>query len=193
MTATLLSPAQRRLNLLVAALLLLAILASAFPQPVEAATACRAYHVVKKGETTSSIAQTYKLKWKLIAQANKMDPADPIKVGQRLCIPATTTTTGPKTQPSDEPNARITLNISGGRITLSTSKFAANHGYVLRARNGNTGVGGWVRLGAIAVKKNSSQTFAFNVPPSLRTATIITVCLKDQTTDELVCRNAVNK
>jgi LysM repeat protein len=184
--------------------LTLALLAAILPQPVQAATTCRAYYTVKKGDTTPYISQTFNLKWRDIAKANDMDPGDKLTVGQRLCIPpesastkeeSSTTSTGNKTKvrvPETDENAVVLVSITGRRIGLTTRKFSVNHTYLVKARDAATGIGGWYKIEVINVKKSTTQNFNFDVPKDLRSTPVLSVCLKDMYTDELICRQSVN-
>jgi LysM repeat protein len=197
-----------QLRLVFSLLLVLTFVVAALPQQrAQAAVTCVTYYWFKEGDTTPYIAHTFGLKWKEIALANDMDPWDKPEVGQRLCIPApnTTTTTTKKTgtseettsgvrveQPADEDNAVISASISGYKITVSTNKFVEDHIYLVKVRDVKVGVGGWTKLGTISVDKKTSQTFSFTEPSDLKQFTHLSVCLKDQVTNELICRTAVN-
>ena len=184
--------------------LCLALLAAIFPQSAQAASACRAYYTVKKGDTTPYISQTFNLKWRDIAGANNMEPYDKLTVGQRLCIPPESASTksetsntsgGNKTKvqvPDTDKKAVVLVSISGGRIGLTTKSFSVEHTYLVKARDANTGIGGWYKIDIITVKKSKTQNFGFNVPSDLRSTTPLSVCLKDIYTDELICRQSVN-
>ena len=184
--------------------LTLALLAAILPQPVQAATTCRAYYTVKDGDTTPYISQTFNLKWRDIAKANGMDNYEKLTVGQRLCIPpesastkgeTSTTSTGNNTKvrvPETDENAVVLVSITGRRIGLTTRKFSVNHTYLVKARDATTSIGGWYKIEVINVKKSTTQNFNFDVPKNLRTVPVLSVCLKDMYTDELICRQSVN-
>lgn len=183
--------------------LILALLAVAVPQSVQAATTCRAYYTVKDGDTTPYISHTYNLKWRDIANANDLDLEDKLTVGQRLCIPPesastkeeTTSSTGNKTKvrvPETDANAVVLVSITGKRIGLTTRRFSENHTYLVKVRDAYTSIGGWYKIENINIKKSTTQNFNFNVPKDLRTTSILSVCLKDLYSDELVCRQSVN-
>jgi spore germination protein YaaH len=186
------------------AIVLLALLVGLAPQPAQAAVQCATYYTVKEGDTTPYISHTFGFKWKDIAQANDMNPADKLEVGTRLCIPPleestkeTTKTSGEtgKTHvayPEDNPNAQFTVSISGGRIFIYIAKFNEDHNYLVKARDAYEGSGGWEKLEYIQVEKNKTKSLSYNVPDELEGIPLLSVCLKDQTSDELLCRNAVN-
>lgn len=183
--------------------LCLAMLAAILPQSAQAAT-CRAYYTVRDGDTTPYISQTFNLKWRDIAGANDMEPSDKLTVGQRLCIPpesastkeeSSTTTGGNKTKvrvPDTDKKAVVLVSITAGRIGLTTKSFSVDHTYLVKARDADTGVGGWYKIDVITVKKSKTQNFGFNVPSDLRSTPMLSVCLKDLYTDELICRASIN-
>jgi LysM repeat protein len=183
--------------------LCLAMLAAILPQPAQAAT-CRAYFTVRDGDTTPYISQTFNLKWRDIAGANDMNPSDKLTVGQRLCIPPESASTksetsstagGNKTKvrvPDTDKKAVVLVSITGGRIGLTTKSFSVDHTYLVKARDANTGIGDWYKIDVITVKKSKTQNFGFNVPSDLRSTPMLSVCLKDLYTDELICRQSVN-
>jgi LysM repeat protein len=183
--------------------LCLAILAAILPQSAQAAT-CRAYYTVRDGDTTPYISQTFNLKWRDIAGANDMNPSDKLTVGQRLCIPpesastkseTSNTTGGNKTKvrvPDTDKKAVVLVSITGGRIGLTTKSFSVDHTYLVKARDANTSNGDWYKIEVINVKKSKTQNFGFNVPSDLRSTKMLSVCLKDLYTDELICRQSIN-
>jgi hypothetical protein len=189
-------------SILLSALLVLTFLVVAPPRSAQAAT-CAAYYTVHEGDTTPYISHTFGFKWKDIAAANDMDPWEKLAVGQRLCIPPADKSTkntsssseksGVKVkQPEDESNAKFLVNISSGRIYATLSKFSDEHVYLAKVREVYTGIGGWYNLDYITIKKKSNQSFSWAVPSDLRSTPVLSVCFKDQSTDELICRSAIN-
>ena len=193
---------------LMAAVLMAITLAAALPQTVQAQSdaACRTFHLVREGETKPRIAYTYGLRWKEIAAANDMKTEDRLEVGVRLCIPEESSdndndndndnsSNNSQTRvdfPDGERNAVIQISITGGRVSIHTDNFNDDHVYLVKVRPADQGVGGWSKLGTIDVDEDRNQNFSFNVPNSLDDEAFLSVCLKDQATDELVCRSAVN-
>jgi LysM repeat protein len=190
-----------QLNTIVLAVSLLAAIAllmAFFPQPVQAAT-CVAYYVVQEGDTTPKIAHTYGLKWGEIADANDLNAGDKLVVGTRLCIPPgdddkdSSTGGGTSTYlPDTDSKAKFSVYISGGKMHLSLSKFSINHVYLVKVRDVQVGIDGWEKLEKIKVKKSTTYKLVINVPKDLRNTLFLSVCLKDQSSDELVCRTAIN-
>jgi hypothetical protein len=159
---------------------------AALPQPARAAT-CARYHLVRAGDTTASIAHTYKLKWREIAQANNLVYPYNLKVGQRLCIPTTSTTSAAATAAD-----RLKMNVRATghtlTITVTSSEKAA---FYVRVRDAGVGVGGWYKLGILRAKKNTSTSASFSLPRPLWDKLYLQVCLKNGTTDELACRTVI--
>jgi LysM repeat protein len=177
----------------------IAILMAFLPQSAQAAT-CVAYYVVQEDDTTPKIAQTYGLKWGEIAKANDLDPSDKLVVGTRLCIPPGddddgSPATGGGTStfiPDTDKNAKISVYISGGRIFLNLSKFSISHVYLVKVRDAQVGIGGWEKLEKVKIKKTTTYDLVLKVPKDLQDSLFLSVCLKDLSSDELICRNAIN-
>ncbi len=181
-------------NLLISALLALAMLASALPQPVLAAKTCETYYTVQAGDTTPYIAHTHHLKWQDIAEANGMKTSDRLIVGLQLCIPASKIIQSGKalTTPTSDRYASLLISIFAGRISLSLSRFYQEHVYLVKVRDPAVGINGWSKIGYIKIKNTTSLNAELEVPQSLRHLPQLWVCLKDQTTNELICRLALN-
>jgi LysM repeat protein len=167
--------------------LALAVLAASLPQPVQAATdtvACDTYYTVKAGDTTGSIAQHFGLKWKEIADANNLKYPYKLKVGQKLCIPAQNTT-----------NEKITLSVvvRGGSVIIKASKASTKSVFNIKVRAGNASVGGWYKIGSLKVPKTTAVTGVYSLPKDLLKISPITVCLKNASTDQLICRTVVHQ
>jgi len=168
--------------------LALAVLAASLPRPVQAATAVSCdtfYYTVKAGDTTSSIAKAFGLKWKEIATANNLKYPYKLKVGQQLCIPSEDDT-------SADEDLSFSVSVIGGNVTIKASGASVRSVFKVKARPGSTGVGGWLVLGNFKVPKKTAVTGVFSLPKDLRTVSPITVCLKNVTTDELICRTVVH-
>jgi LysM repeat protein len=168
--------------------LLLTMILSALPQPAQAAT-CASYYTVKEGDTPTKIAQKFDLKWREIADANNLEYPYDLEVGQRLCIP-------PKDSDEDDEDAtKFKWNVTASKtsITITLSGLSVKKaGFNVRARNAQTGVGGWIRLGHFKAKKNTSYKIVYSIPKELMKVLYIQVCLKNVTTDELACKIVVH-
>jgi LysM repeat protein len=84
---------QRGTLILLSAVLILSLLGASAPQPVLAAK-CAATHFVKAGDTLAKISDYYDVPVKDIAAANNLTQPYTISIGQALCIPEKTTSSG---------------------------------------------------------------------------------------------------
>ena len=173
--------------------LMLSLIAAALPQPVQAQVTCVTYHTVKAGDTTPKIAKTYDLKWKEIALANKLTYPYNLKVGQRLCIPPKGAFGADPGAAPTSPSAKVTITAINGWIHITASNAAAKNVYIAKVRRTEVGVGGWHKLGVVRLPKTTTIKQSFPVPTELRRAVYLTVCLKNATTDEMICRSIINR
>jgi hypothetical protein len=180
------------LRIALSASLALVIVLAAIPQPAQAAQVCQTYYTVREGDTTPFIAHTFNLKWRDIANANDMKVGERPVTGQYLCIPPETVSTRVQVQPEGDQRAVISATISGSRIYLSLSKFKGEHVYLVKARSADQSVGGWYKLGKTTVEKNKTYNLSWTIPSDLSNVHVISVCLKDMMTDELICQNVIN-
>ncbi len=186
------------------ATLVLAMLAAFLPQTVLAATTCQSYYTFRSGDTTPSISQFYGLKWKAIAVANGMKANEKPSVGQVLCIPALSTNTKPAPTtsatyrkgvflPTNERGAVFSVSITNHQINTTLSNFSYYHVYQVKVRDARTVFGGWYKLGKVTIITLARQSFSFAVPAQLKGTTYLSVCFKDQVSQEITCRNALNR
>ncbi len=176
------------INLALSLLLVVTLVSAALPQPAQAAT-CRTYHTVKSGDTTVSIAKTYGLKWRVIAEANDMEYPYDLDVGDKLCIP-------PKAEDDDTNIAdelKMTVKAVGNTVTITVKGLTAKASFYVRARDGNASVGGWHKLGVMRAKKKVTSSTSFILPRELREKLYLQICLKNGTTDEMACRTVVHR
>jgi len=162
--------------------MLLAVMATALPQPALAKTPCDYYYKVKDGDTTPKIAHTFGLKWKEIALANNIKDPSKLKVGQILCIPPKAYTT-----------ETTFVTVIGRRIQITASGFSTKNVFYVKVRDGSVGLGGWYKIGTFKIDKNKKVTDTYSLPKELSHALYVTVCLKNATTDELICRTVVHQ
>jgi LysM repeat protein len=171
-------------RVLLSILLALSFLLAAFPSQAQAATTtCVAYYTVQKGDTTTKIAKTFGLRWRQIAVANDMEYPYVLKAGMRLCIP-------PKdfsTEPTVPAAAVLKAQAVNNRLTVTVSNTSARRAFYVRVRDASSIVGGWTKLGSIKVPKNTTVVRSYSLPANVSKATHLQVCLKEATTDQLVC------
>src|SRR5512134_2191313 len=61
------------------------------PRPASQQRPTTVVHVVQRGETLFRISQAYGMTVARLTEANRLDPAAPLQVGQRLIIPGAVT------------------------------------------------------------------------------------------------------
>lgn len=174
-------------------LLVLFVLAASLP-PValaapQAATTCANFHTVRSGDSTARIAHTYGVSWKEIAAANKLTAPYTLKVGTRLCIPPVPTTTSTS---SATTGPRFTVNLfgSGDRFWISTAGFSGAHGFNVKVRSAAIGKNPWYILGRLSTQQSDQNRVIYSFPTQLAGRSV-TICLKDLTTNDLLCKNVV--
>ena len=170
-------------------LLALALLAAALPQPVQAATnpnaPCVANYTVMKGDSTSSIAHNFGLGWWEIAKANSLTKPYKLKVGQTLCIP-------PKGWAGQKASGNMTATAIGAKVTITVSGFDARYIWAVNAKDTTGNLTGNYKLGQMVIPKTTAVTQVFLLPTELRNAPYLTVCLKNLTTNDKVCRYIIH-
>lgn len=82
--------------------------------------------------------------------------------------------------------------VQNGKIYLQTSAFSNNRPYKVKVRDATQSTGGWKTLGTAKIKKNTTQQFIYPIPKALAKTVYINVCLKDQFTNKLFCKIAIN-
>lgn len=182
-------------RILFSVLLTLAVLAASLPQPALAAplaaTTCVTYHTVKSTDTAPRIAHTYGLKWREIAKANDLEYPYKLEEGQRLCIPPEGTSTSTTTTSyTITGKTKVSVTIVGRRVFVTASDFAVRSTFQVKVREATASIGGWHKIGPLRLNKNTTLTSVYTLPDELRSTPLISVCLKNMTTDELICRNA---
>lgn len=171
--------------------MMLALVAAAAPKPAMAAVECVTYHIAKKSDTTSFIAHTYGLKWKEIALANKLKEPYRFKDGQLLCIPAA----GAIDTEGDYPTtakAVLSAYTKGGKLYLTLSGVSRKSVFVVKVRDAFLDAGGYTKLGNLKIEKNDKVSESYTLPKSLYDKDFLDVCVKNSSTDELVCRTILN-
>jgi LysM repeat protein len=159
-------------------IMMLGILLSTLPQPVQAAS-CQVYYTVKKGDKTGAIARQYGVKWIEIAAANKLEKPYTLTEGQQLCIPF-------KYSVSLKNN--IVVKNVNNLIKVTASDFSNTGNYYVKVRDITAGPGAWYKIGKMKVPANKEVTSSFQLPGALRSALVMQVCLKNGTDDELICQ-----
>jgi LysM repeat protein len=164
------------------------LLAAILPQPVQAASApCVTYYTYKKGDKTYSVAHTFGLAWWEIGLANNMKYPYTPTVGQRLCIP-------PEGWAESLPTVTGNLYAAskGSKVSVVASGFTDRYLWVVKVKDTTGAVSGDFKIGRMLIPKTTTVKGSFNLPSELRKSTYLTVCLKNQTTDEKICKNIVH-
>jgi LysM repeat protein len=172
-------------------LIVLGLLVSAIPQPVQAAptATCSKMYTVVSGDTLSKIALQFNVTVQALADANNLKEPYVITVGQVLCIPGTTTTGGGTTgSTSKAPDFTVTRD--GNRITVKLVNFTPKRPYRLTiGPDSRTSSPNWIRLGLLRTNKAGVGQRTFQLPRDFRERPSYRMCLKDQVTDAVMCKN----
>jgi LysM repeat protein len=183
----------RRVYLLASLAAILAVLLSSVAVTAQAAT-CASFHTVQEGDTTVSIAQFYGLKWGSIALANQLKEPFRLTPGQVLCIPVEDVKGRDADEDDDEDSgsafdkATFTVTVYGNRVLVYVSGLSSKSFFIVKAREMVPSVSEWSKLGELRVEKNKSVSQFYNLPGSMEDSALISVCLKNASTDELTCR-----
>jgi len=199
----------RYLKIALFVLITMAFVAGALPQKAVAAQ-CVDYYTVREGDTTPKISQTYGLKWREIADPNGLPRYWKPVEGTELCIPpggdtsssSSTTTTSSSTTSSTTlssgtsvpgyTNAIFTAGVVGNKVTVNGSNFPKKASFFVKVRDGNARIGGWEKLGTFNIPKKTNKQQTYTLPKDLKGSIYIDVCLKNASTDELVCRKVLH-
>jgi LysM repeat protein len=179
----------KAIRLLIVAALLAALLPFAVqPQSAQAAT-CGVYHIVKAGDTTVKIAQSYDIKWKEIARANSLKAPYRLTVGQQLCIPIEAPVNVAAENAAD---IKMTASVVGNTIQVSVRGLSARQAYNVKVRDADLSIGGWHKVGVLKAKRTDTFSGTYILPRDLRSTIYLQVCLKNATNDDLACRTVVH-
>jgi hypothetical protein len=169
-------------------LLALALLLGGAFSPVAAAPAvsgCRAVHTVVEGDNLNFITEKYDVSLDYLVKYNgiykdapNFNNRRPIYVGQKICIPTGAPIWNEKKPTwASWPASNYSAKLLGNTLTIRTTWFNYPTTY-------------YVKIGAEKVYllkvKYHRTTISFPIPKYLTTAK--TVCLKNVTSDALVCR-----
>jgi LysM repeat protein len=99
------------------------------PEPTPAPQPSPVVHSVVSGDTLWKISQKYSVSIQSIADANKMDPAAPLMVGQKLTIPGTAQP-APTPAPEPAPAPTMTHSVQSGDTLW---KIAQRYGVTIQA------------------------------------------------------------
>ncbi len=159
-------------------LLFLAVALAALPQSALAAS-CQAYYTVEKGDKTGAIAREFGVKWIEIAAANSLERPYQLTEGEQLCIPYPF---------SISLKNNLSVKNVNNLIKITASSFTTPGNYYVKVRDVTAGPGDWYKIGKMKVPVSRAVTSSFLLPKDLKGATFLQVCLKNGTTDDLICQ-----
>lgn len=170
----------RSISIAISVLLVIAVLAATLPGQAMAAS-CQAYYTVQRGDKTGTIARHFGVKWIEIAAANDLEKPYKLTEGEQLCIPF-------KYSVSLKNNIAV-YNVNN-LIKVSASDFQENGKYYVKVRDITSGPGKWYKIGNMKVGKNKTVTGKYLLPKELKGSIYFQVCLKNATSNEVICQNA---
>ena len=175
------SPLKKVSFLLMAMIVMFGLVAATFqPATAAAASTCKQYHTVVRGEYLVMIARTYGTDWRALAEINDLKNASLIYPGQKLCvstssilpvvIPETGTSTGSVRvyALSVKEDKSVTLR---GRYLVADSRYTIYMGTYKAAPSAD------IRVGTVLTDKNGAFTATFNLPKKLVDITKIAISL----------------
>ncbi len=167
--------------------LILAILFTALPTPVRAAsvpeiagwnTKCVCLFQIEKGDNLNKIARIFGITAKEIADANYITTSTKLKVGQVLCIPRVAFT-------KLYPKASLSGEVALKWLFLEGSHLPAQEKYFVRIRVPNQI--DWVKVGAFKTDKYGEFDKDFRIPNTFLGAKRFEVCVKHINKSYTVC------
>jgi hypothetical protein len=105
-----------------------------------------------------------------------------------LALPATSFAAR-EPEPSN-PDYTVKAYYQNGRIWV-TFKAPEAHKFQIKARNADSSVGGWIRLGKLRNPAKKKGAVVFSVPKALDGIPRLNICLKDLSSDMLICRMVI--
>jgi murein DD-endopeptidase MepM/ murein hydrolase activator NlpD len=177
----------------VSLVLVLALFTMAFPQPVtvQAAT-CVATYTVVSGDTLSAIALKYDTTVQAIAAANDLKEPYTLTIGQKLCIPAGSTSPTPSSTPgtttgssSTSTKRSFTATFSGKFVTIKTANYPKKNFYSVNAFL--SGKLNKYVLGSLKTSQSTTVQQTYQLQKDLRNARNLTICLKNRVFDNVQC------
>jgi LysM repeat protein len=184
----------RKITILSSLILVLGMVMAIVPGSAQAAT-CASNHTVQEGDTTVSIAQFYGVKWGSIAWANNLKEPYRLTPGQVLCIPEEDIKGKDADEEEDDESKSTfddaTFTVTVDRVQVSVAGLKSKNFFVVKARELVPSVSEWSKMGELKVEKNQKVSQFFYLPGSMEDSALISVCLKNSTTDELTCQTVV--
>jgi len=174
-------------------LIIISIITASTPAMVNAAPflkiACAFDYHIRKNDTLGKIASRHGVKSVDIVRVNSLKKPYAIYIGQTICIP-NKSKEGFKDIPVVYANARAAYFVIGWErkgIKIRTIDFPKNESYFVKVNDPNVGISRSEKLGTLRTGKKGVNSFNYPLPKELRDATVIHVCLKNTSTDLLLC------
>lgn len=182
--------ANRWVYLALVILFVLMALLSAMPRQVLAADyICARYHTVKTGDTLYALAVTYKVDFTDLVAANSLKDPFVIFIDQQLCIPASTSAVATTTPVGTTVAKGVTISVAHTEkgFTIRGAGLPKRANYIVKIDDASEVGLVYTILGKVATKNGTTFQNTFILPKELRGITMMSICLKNQMTDELTC------
>ncbi len=109
---------------------------------------CASYHVVAMGDTLSGIAYNNGISMQVLMQQNGIYNSDLVYIGQKLCLPGSTTYASNVNNYQQQPvasNSQYHIVTGGETVSLIAAKYGVNYAEVMRVNNINSA--GFIMVG----------------------------------------------
>ena len=161
---------------LLSILIILALIAAAFPHPAQAAI-CKRTHVVKSDDTLSKIATRYHTTSTKLAYANNLDKPYTLTPGQTLCIPS-----------DNVPSTRYKWSgvIKGNQLLLTGDDFRKDYPLLVNAKTSSKDR--FYYLGKAVTNSGGDLKASFTLTPPLTDKNYLTICLKNRVSGLMDCK-----
>jgi len=174
-------------------ILVLAFFATVLPQPANIKAAnCAATYTVVSGDTLSAIALKYNTTIQAIAAANNLKEPYTLTIGQKLCIPAGTTSGTPVSTPGSTPapggsstKPSFSATFSGRFVTIKTTNYPKKNFYSVNAFL--PGKPNKYIVGYFKTPQSSTMQQTYQLHKDLRNVRNLTICLKNRVYDNVQC------
>ena len=147
------------------------------------AESCMSKYTVGESETLQDIADLYKVRLRDLARVNSLKKPYRITKGQVLCIPSKNSQTS---DPTPGPNDGFTFNISflSTTFVVEASNMPGRMTYYVLLENNNRRI----KAGTLRTGDGGKVRMIFDLNEPMRSSPELTVCLKNTTSNALVCR-----
>lgn len=173
-----------------ATLVIVSLLAALIPATGLAATKdCKTSFEVRRGSTLAGIAKAYGFTAAQLVDYNNLRKPYTIYIGQRLCIP-TKSEKVPKidSKYTTAPSAYFVVGrTSTGEIILVTYNYPKTT-VLIKGTNASSSSRVFYKIGTLNISAaGNNHAFRYKLPSTIKNATKLLICLKDQVTNNLQC------